>query len=64
MDYIETLEKAIGKKAEKKFLPLQSGDVTETYADVKELVEHYNYKPSTTLEEGIARFVNWYLEYY
>ncbi len=64
MDYIEALEKALGKKAKKIYLPLQPGDVPETFADINDLVEQFNYKPSTTLEEGIARFVNWYLEYY
>jgi len=64
MDYIEELEKALGKKAKKNYLPLQPGDVPETFADINDLVEQFNYKPSTNLEEGIARFVNWYLEYY
>ena len=64
MDYIEALENALGKKAEKIFLPLQPGDVPDTYADVNDLVEQFNYKPSTTVEEGIARFIRWYLEYY
>ena len=60
MDYIESLEKALGKTAKKEFLPLQPGDVPDTYADVKDLVKQFNYKPSTTVEEGIGRFVNWY----
>ena len=64
MDYIEALENALGKKAEKIFLPLQPGDVPDTYADVNDLVEQFNYKPSTTVDEGIARFTRWYLEYY
>ena len=64
MDYIEALENALGKKAEKIFLPLQPGDVPDTYADVNDLVEQFNYKPSTTVEEGIAQFTRWYLEYY
>ena len=64
MDYIEALENALGKKAEKIFLPLQPGDVPETYADVNDLVDQFNYKPSTTVEEGISQFVNWYREYY
>ena len=50
MDYIEALEKALGKKAKKIYLPLQPGDVPETFADINDLVEHFNYKPSTTLE--------------
>ena len=64
IDYIETLEKALGKTAEKEFLPLQPGDVRDTCADVSDLVEHFNYKPSTTIKEGIQQFVNWYREYY
>ena len=64
MDYIEALENALGKKAEKIFLPLQPGDVPETHADVNDLVDKFNYKPSTTVEEGISKFINWYCEYY
>ena len=64
IEYIETLEKALGKTAKKEFLPLQTGDVLDTYADVSDLAEHFNYKPSTNIEEGIQQFVNWYLEYY
>jgi UDP-glucuronate 4-epimerase len=64
MDYIEALENALGKKAEKIFLPLQPGDVPDTYADVNDLVKQFNYKPSTTVDEGIAQFTKWYLEYY
>jgi len=64
MDYIEALEKALGKTAKKEFLPLQPGDVPDTYADVKNLVKQFNYKPSTTIEEGIINFVSWYREYH
>jgi len=64
MDYIEALEKSLGKIAEKEFLPLQPGDVPDTYADVKDLIEQFQYKPSTIMEEGIAEFVRWYREYY
>ncbi len=64
IDYIEALEKALGKKSEKIFMPLQPGDVPETYADVNDLVKQFNYKPSTSMEEGIKSFVSWYLEYY
>ena len=64
MDYIEGLEKALGKTAKKEFLPLQPGDVPDTYADVKDLVEQFNYKPSTTIEEGITNFISWYNDYY
>ena len=64
MDYIEALEQALGKIAVKEFLPLQLGDVPDTYADVKDLVEQFRYKPSTTLEDGITKFINWYNDYY
>ena len=63
MDYIEALEKALGKTAKKEFLPLQPGDVPDTYADVKDLVKQFNYKPSTTIENGITNFINWYRDY-
>ena len=64
MDYIAALEKALGKKAEKEFLPLQSGDVPETYANVDDLVEQFNYKPNTSVEDGINSFVSWYKDYF
>lgn len=64
MDYIETLEKALGQTAKKEFLPLQPGDVPDTYANVKDLEEQFNYKPSTSIEEGITRFVSWYNKYH
>ncbi len=64
MDYIETLEKFLGKTAEKELLPLQPGDVPDTYADVEALVQDVGYKPNTTIEQGIERFVSWYLDYY
>jgi len=64
MDYIETLEKFLGKTAEKELLPLQPGDVPDTYADVEALVQDVGYKPNTTIEQGIERFVVWYKDYY
>ena len=64
MDYIAALEKALGKKAEKEFLPLQAGDVPATYADVDDLVEQFHYKPSTSVEDGITSFVSWYRDYF
>jgi len=64
MTYIETLEKHLGKTAEKNLLPLQPGDVPDTYADVADLVNDVNYKPSTTVDEGIKAFAQWYKEYY
>ena len=64
MDYIAALEKALGKTAEKELLPLQAGDVPDTYADVDDLVEQFHYKPATPVEEGIIRFVAWYRAYF
>ena len=63
MDYIESLEKALGKTAKKEFLPLQPGDIPDTNADISDLVVNFQYKPSTTINEGIHRFVSWYREY-
>ena len=64
MHYIKVLEDCLGKKAEMNLLPLQPGDVPDTYADVTDLVRDIGYKPATTVEEGIARFVEWYRGYY
>jgi len=62
--FIEVLEDALGARARKEMLPLQPGDVPDTYADVSSLVEDIGYRPTTTLEEGIRRFVAWYRTYY
>ena len=64
LHYIEVLEDCLGKKAEKNLLPLQPGDVPDTYADVQDLVDDVDYKPSTTVETGVNNFVEWYLDYY
>ena len=64
MRYIAAIEDALGKKATKELLPLQAGDVPDTYADVKDLVREFNYKPSTQVEEGIKQFVEWYRGYF
>ncbi len=64
MDYIAALERALGKKAEMNLLPLQAGDVPDTYANVEDLVGEFKYKPATTVEEGIGRFVAWYQNYF
>ncbi len=64
MTFIETLEEAIGKKAEKEFLPMQPGDVYQTYADVSELERDFGFKPGTTIQEGLGKFAKWYKEYY
>jgi UDP-glucuronate 4-epimerase len=62
--YIEAAEQELGRKAEKEFLPLQKGDVPDTYADVSEFVAAVNYRPTTPVAAGVARFVQWYREYY
>ena len=62
--YIEVLEKCLGRTAKKNFLPLQPGDVPVTRADVDDLARDFGYRPQTTVEEGIARFVEWYRGYY
>jgi len=64
MDYIGALEKALGKKADINLLPLQPGDVPDTYANVDDLVEQFDYKPATVVEDGVARFIEWYREYF
>ncbi|WP_455389452.1 NAD-dependent epimerase [Petrachloros mirabilis] len=64
LHFIEVLEKALGKKAEKKLMPLQLGDVPATYADIHDLSRDVGFKPSTSIEEGIPRFVQWYREFY
>ena len=64
MDYIETLERCLGRKAVKEFLPMQPGDVYQTYADVTELMRDYDFKPDTTIAEGLGKFAAWYREYY
>jgi UDP-glucuronate 4-epimerase len=64
MQFIECLEKALGKKAEKNFLPMQPGDVRETFADIDDLNEAVGFRPDTRLEDGIQRFVDWYREHY
>lgn len=63
MEFIQTLEKALGKKAEKEYYPMQPGDVYQTYADVSELVKDFDYKPSTGIEEGLENFAAWYREW-
>lgn len=62
--YIEVLEDCLGKKAEKNLLPMQPGDVPDTYADVDALVEDMDYRPGTPIEVGIKNFVEWYREFY
>lgn len=64
MDFIQVLEKNLGKEAEKEFLPMQPGDVYQTYADVTDLMNDFDFKPSTTIDEGLKKFVEWYKTYY
>lgn len=64
MYFIETLEKCLGKEAKKEFYPMQPGDVYQTYADVTDLIEDFEFKPSTPIEEGLQKFAEWYREYY
>jgi len=62
--YIEVIEACLGRKAQKNFLPLQPGDVPETYADIDDLVRDVGYRPATPIEVGVGRFVDWFREYY
>lgn len=64
MAFIEAIEAALGKEAQKELLPMQPGDVETTYADASALVEEFGYKPGTSVEEGIGKFVDWYKDYY
>ncbi len=64
LDYIETLERCLGVEAKKEYLPMQPGDVYQTYADVTELMRDYNFKPDTPIEVGLQKFVDWYRSYY
>ncbi len=64
MRYIELIEACLGRKAEKRFLPLQLGDVPETFADIEDLAADTGYRPATPVEEGVRRFVDWFCEYY
>jgi UDP-glucuronate 4-epimerase len=64
MDFIATLENALGKKAEVDLLPLQPGDVLDTYAEISDLVGRFRYKPAMSTDEGIANFVAWYRDFY
>ena len=64
MDYISALEKTLGKKAKIKFLPLQPGDIPDTNANVDSLVKEFDYKPTTSVFDGVSNFVKWYKDYY
>jgi UDP-glucuronate 4-epimerase len=62
LEYVDALDEALGKKAERNYLPMQPGDVPATFADVSLLTEWIGHKPGTPLREGIRRFVDWYLK--
>ena len=64
MDYIEQIEKRLSKKSKKIFLPMQAGDVKKTWANNESLAEWINFCPSTTIEEGVVKFVDWYCDFY
>ncbi len=64
MDFIAAIEDSLGLEAQKNFLPMQDGDVPATFANVDDLVREVGYKPSTTVGEGVTKFVNWYRDYY
>jgi len=64
MDYIGALEKALGKEAKKEFLTIQPGDVPDTWANVVDLVEQFDYQPSMSVDEGVANFAEWFKAYY
>ena len=62
--YIEVLERKLGRRTDKKLLPLQPGDVPDTFSDIEPLVADFDYRPTTSIEDGIARFIDWYIGYY
>jgi UDP-glucuronate 4-epimerase len=64
LTFIETIEQSLGKKARKNLLPMQAGDVVSTYADVDDLIQDVGFKPQTSIQTGIAHFIEWYLNYY
>lgn len=64
LDFIEAIERQLNRKAQKELLPMQQGDVYQTWANVDKLMAHYQYKPNTTIEKGVASFINWYKKHY
>ncbi|MYL56095.1 NAD-dependent epimerase/dehydratase family protein [Virgibacillus halodenitrificans] len=64
MDFIEAIENKLGKIAKKNFLPLQAGDVPETYANVEDLFRDIDFQPQTSIQDGVNKFIDWYLDYY
>lgn len=63
LDFVKAIEESLGVEAEKELLPLQPGDVPDTFADVNNLIEEFNYKPTMTIKKGVKNFVEWYLSY-
>lgn len=64
LDYISAIEKAMGKEAQKELLPMQPGDVQDTYANIEDLIANFDYQPSTSVDKGIQLFVEWYKDFY
>ena len=64
MDFIDAIENALGRKAQKNYMPLQAGDVPSTWADVEDLWGKLAFRPNTSIELGVAQFVAWYKQYY
>jgi UDP-glucuronate 4-epimerase len=64
MRYIEVIEDCLGRKAQKNFLPMQPGDVPETFADIDDLVQDVGYRPATSIETGVRQFIDWFCEFY
>lgn len=64
IDLIQAIEHSTGKKAIKKYYPMQAGDVYQTYADIKNLFEDVGFKPNTSIDDGINKFITWYNQYY
>ena len=64
MDFIEAIENKLGKKIDKNMMPIQPGDVPATFADVTDLIENLDYKPETSIQEGIDQFVDWYINFF
>ena len=64
MDYIDALESALGMKAKKNFMPMQLGDVPKTHADSLELQKWIDFRPETSVKNGVSNFIEWYLDYF
>ena len=64
LEFIQEIENALGREAQKEFLDIQPGDVPATYADVDDLIQDVGFKPETSIATGIRRFIEWYKDYY